>query len=379
MMESLNLRHLRSVVAILRLGSISAAAEAVSISQPAITQGLAKLEAQLGIALFDRLPDGMQPTEAAGLLAPRIDSALGHIGNSRVTMAQMRALLALAEGGSYARASALTGLSQPSLHRALADLAIALRRNLVERRGKGIGFTDQGRRTIRAFRLARSELAAGLAEIEAVKGREVGRIAIGAMPLSRARILPAALSAFHALHPDVRIAISEGSFGELIEPLRDGDLDVVVGALRHPAPGHDVEQEALFRDRPVIIARVGHPLSGKVPTMAELAVYPWIVSPEGTPLHSRWREMFEQANLPLPRVPIECNSVIVIRQLMQTSDFLSLLSPDQVALELATHWLQRIADAPEGLTRMIGLMTRTGWRPTQIQAAFLEQLRRAST
>lgn len=74
MIEGLNLRHLRSVAAIARLGSISAAATQVNISQPAITQGLSKLEAQLGIALFHRLPEGMQPTEAAKLLVPRISA-----------------------------------------------------------------------------------------------------------------------------------------------------------------------------------------------------------------------------------------------------------------------------------------------------------------
>jgi len=378
MLDTLNLRHLRAVVAILRLGSVSAAAEAVSISQPAITQGLSKLEAQLGIALFCRLHEGMQANEAARLLAPRIERALGHIGSPRVTMAQVRALLALAEGGSYARASALTGLSQPGLHRALADLGIALGRPLVERRGKGIGFTESGRRTIRAFRLARAELLAGLAEVEALKGREVGRIAIGALPLSRARVVPAAVAAFHALYPNVRVAITEGSLVELIEPLRDGDLDLIVGALRDPPPGQDVTQQPLFFDRPAIIGRKDHPLAGTVPSMADLARFPWIVSPQGTPLHGRWCAMFEQAGLALPDVPIECGSVLVIRQLLMTSDFLTMLSPDQVALELSAQCLERIADAPQGLTRTIGMTTRADWRPTVVQAAFVEQLQRAA-
>lgn len=378
MMEQLNLRHLRSVVAITRLGSVSAAAADVNISQPAITQGLAKLEAQLGIALFSRQPEGMQPTEAALLLAPRIARALGHIGSPLVTMAQMRALLTLAEAGSYARASALTGLSQPALHRALADLAIVLRRTLVERRGKGIGFTDTGRRTVRAFRLARAELRAGIAEVETLKGREVGRIAVGAMPLSRARILPEAVAAFHLAYPDARILITEGAFVDLIEPLRDGDLDVIVGALRDPPPGQDVEQQPLFLDRPAIIGRKDHPLARGVASLAQLAEYPWIASPQGTPLHDRWRTMFEQADLALPKVPIECGSVIAIRHILATSDFLAMLSPDQVGLELSTGLLGIIGEVPAELSRTIGITTRTGWRPTVIQAAFLDRLRLAS-
>ena len=51
----LNLRHLRAVSAIVARGSMSAAAEAVSLSQPALTQGIAKLEQQLEVLLFERL------------------------------------------------------------------------------------------------------------------------------------------------------------------------------------------------------------------------------------------------------------------------------------------------------------------------------------
>lgn len=374
MLEQLNLRHLRAAAAIVRLGSISAAAQAISITQPAITQGLLKLEAQLNIPLFERQPGGMEPTPAATLIAPRIERALAHIASPRVTMAQMRALLALAHAGSYPGASAITGLSQPTLHRALSDLSITLRRTLVERRGKGIVFTDGGRRIIRAFRLARAELQAALAEIEQLKGREVGRISVGAMPLSRARILPAAVAAFHARHPDVRIFIAEGAFGELIDPLRDGELDMMVGALRDPSPGADLEQRPLFVDRPAIIGRKGHPLEGAGATIERLADYSWVVPPPGTPLQAQWRLMFDQAGVGMPPVPIECGSVIIIRQLLIASDFLTLLSPDQVAVELEAGWLSVIAEAPPGLSRTIGLTTRTGWQPTRLQSAFVDQL-----
>ncbi len=367
-----NLRHLRALASIARLGSISAAAQAISISQPAITQALAKLEAQCGQPFFERRPDGMVPGPAALVFAPRIEAALAHIASPRVTMAQLHALIALADSGSYAGASETTGLAQPSLHRAIGDLSLALRRTLVERRGKGIALTEQGRKTVRAFRLARSELDAGLAELSGLAGREAGRIVVGAMPLSRARILPAAVSAFHRLYPDVAISIVEGSFHELIEPLRDGAIDLMIGALRNPAPGPDVAQQPLFDDRPVVIGRLGHPAVGARTGIAGLATYPWIVPAPGTPLRIQWERMFEGGAV--PSVPIECGSVITIRQILIDSDFLTLLSPDQVAVELEAGWLTKIADTPEGLTRTIGITTRTGWRPTPMQAAFVAVL-----
>lgn len=371
-----NLRHLGAAAAICRLGSVSAAAHAVSLTQPALTQALGKLEAQLGISLFERRSDGMEPAQAALTLTGRVEAALAHITSPRVTMAQLRALIAFADAGSYAGASSATGLAQPSLHRAVGDLSVALRRPITERRGKGLALTEEGRRTVRNFRLARAELQAALVEIENLKGREVGRISIGAMPLSRAKLLPTAVTAFHRKHPEIAISIAEGSWAELIEPLRDGDLDLLIGALRDPVPGDDVHQQPLLEDRLAVFGRKGHPLSGSAPEVRDLARYPWTIAAKGVPLRAQWERIFTGARLPIPNVPVECGSVITIRQILLDSDFLTLLSRDQVAVELEAGWLDIICDAPEGLMRTIGVTTRTGWRPTALQAAFIAELNR---
>ncbi len=373
-----NLRHLRAAATIGRLGTISAAAQAIHISQPAITQGIAKLETQLGQPLFERRTDGMIATEAGNLLFPRIETALAQIASPRVTMTQLRALIVLASAGSYSEASAVTGLAQPSLHRAVGDLSVALKKSLVERRGKGVALTEQGRRTLRRFRLARAELEAGLSELTALLGRETGRIAIGAMPLSRARILPAAIAAFHRNQPEVGIHIIEGAFHELIEPLRDGEIDLMIGALRDPSPGPDLCQQRLFEDRPVVIGRKNHPALKGSPSLTALARYPWIIPATGTPLRAVWERMFAERSIALPEVPIACGSVITIRQILVESDFLTLLSPDQVAVELEAGWLTKITEIPKDFIRNIGMTTRTEWRPTAMQAKFITILETVS-
>lgn len=372
--EALNLRHLRALAAIVRLGSVSAAAQAVNITQPAITQGLRKLEQTLQTPLFERRPDGMSPLPETRLFAERIERAVEHIGSTRVTMAQLRAVIALADEGSYPAASAATGLAQPSLHRSIGDLQVSLRKVLIERRGRGIAFTEAGRKAVRQFRLARAELRAGLAELEAIHGLDSARIAIGAMPLCRARLLPAAAAAFHAAHPDVKLSIAEGAFAELVEPLRDGEIDLMIGAIREPAPGADIEQRALFVDRPVIIGRRDHPLAGANPDIAALARYAWIVPSPSTPLRAQWEHMFTDSGHGPPEVPIECGSVMTIRQLLLDGDLLTLLSPDQVRVELEAGWLTIICDTPTDTSRTIGISTRADWRPTASQQAFLRCL-----
>lgn len=372
----LNLRHLRAVLATAATGGVSAAAREVNLTQPAVTQGIAKLERQLGLRLFERRPGRMEPTDAAAILAPRAQAALALIGSGRVTAPQMRAFLAVARRGSYASAAQDAGIREASLHRAVSDLSLGIGHRLVERRGRGVALTSRGLQYARRFRLAEAELRAALAELEVLKGREVGRIAVGAMPLSRARLLPNALAAFHRAHPQVDVTIVEGSFVELVGPLRDGELDLMLGALRDAKAGDDLVQRPLFHDRPVILGRAGHPLRARhgAPSPAELAAFDWVLPGEGTPLRAQWRRMFDGSGIAPPRVAIECGSVIVVRQLLAQGDFLTLLSPDQVALELQAGWLARIGAAPGDPSRLIGLTSRAEWRPTRLQQRFVDAI-----
>ncbi len=372
----INIRHLEAVHAIVQQGSVTAAARQINLTQPAITQGVAKLEALIGMPLFERRPGGMAPTPAGALFAPRAAAALRLIGRRHVTATQVHAFLALARQGSYAAAAAETGLSQASLHRAVGDLALNLEQRLVERRGKGVALTARGLAVARNFRLANAELSAALSEIAALQGREAGRIVVGAMPLCRARLLPATVAGFHARHPEVDIAVVEGSHAELVGPLRDGEIDMTIGALRFPPPGPDVAQLPLFEDRPVIVGRAGHPLAraGRAMQPSDLALYPWIVAGGGTPLRRQWEAMFAGVGLDPPRVPIESGSVMMVRQMMMSSDFLTLLSIDQVAVELEAGWLVKIGEAPGDVRRIIGVTTRADWRPTALQQGFVDML-----
>lgn len=369
-----NIRHFAALAATVRHGSLTRAARAVNLTQPALTQAIAGLEAALGVALFERGPTGMTATEPALLLAPRAEAAIAHIGSPRVTGTQLRAFLALTKAGSYAGAAEATGLSSASLHRAVADLSVALGQRLVDRRGRIVTLTPAGQKRARGFGLAMAELRAGLDEVAAWKGLVGGRIVIGAMPLCRARWLPDTLMRFTASHPGVDIAVQEGSHGELAGPLRDGDIDFMLGALRSGPEIDGLVQEEVFVDRPALIVRAGHPLLGARDVAAEMLTYPWILPGRDTPLWHYWEGMMRDLGLEPPRVGIECGSVLTIRQLLLSGDGITLLSPDQVAIELQAGLLAALPP-PIPVKRTIGISIRADWRPTATHAAFLDILR----
>lgn len=381
----LNLRHLRAVATIVDRGSMNAAAEAVSLSQPALTQGLAKLERQLGASLFDRHADGVTATDQGMIVAERARAAIAHLAHGTrggrsargfarpeqlMTSTQLRAFLALADAGSFVAAAEATGLSQPAIHRAVRDLEQLLGVALAERRGRGVVLSAAGRSLARGVRLAAGEVAAAIAEVQG-DADEGGRIVVGAMPLSRAHLLPNAITALLRASPAATIDVVEGSWRELVEPLRDGVIDLMIGALRDPAPA-GLDQRHVFVDRLAVIARPGHPLAGTQPDIDALARYPWIVGREGTPLREYWSALF--AGNSQPAAPIDCGSVMTIRGILIDSDFLTLLSPDQVALELTGGVLTMIGQPFEGATRSIGVTTRSDWRPTRMQARFIDLL-----
>ena len=385
----LNLRHLRALSAVIAEGSLSRAAEAAGLSQPALTQGLGKLERQLEVQLFERRPDGVSPTEAGQALAERaarafdcLASGVRRIGRGSrgfarpeqlMTATQLDAYLHFAGAQSFAGAAQTSGLSQPAVHRAVRDLEQVCGVALAERRGRGVVLTTAGRALARGARLAQQEIAAGLVEARG-DDRISTRIAIGAMPLSRALLLPHALSALLRAAPHAVVDVVEGSWRELTDPLADGIIDLMIGALRDDAPA-GLEQEPLFTDQLAIFGRPGHPVLGQTISLETLRAQQWIVGPTGTPLRAHWETMF--AGGPLPHVPIECGSVMVIRGMLVQSDLLTLLSPDQVALEVESGVLKQIGTPIAHAVRTIGLTTRSGWRPTQVQRELVALIRAA--
>lgn len=62
-------RALRNFLTVADVGSITTAAEALNVSQPALTKSIQKLEAEVGTKLFIRVPKGMQLTKAGEILA----------------------------------------------------------------------------------------------------------------------------------------------------------------------------------------------------------------------------------------------------------------------------------------------------------------------
>jgi DNA-binding transcriptional LysR family regulator len=96
----MSLQRLRTFTEVYRHGSISAAARALELTQPAVSQHIATLESMIGRKLFDRRNNGVVPTVAAHELAKdlgdRLDAAEMALAAARVRSEELAGTIQIA-------------------------------------------------------------------------------------------------------------------------------------------------------------------------------------------------------------------------------------------------------------------------------------------
>lgn len=101
----LDLKHLRVLKEVAERGSFSAAAEALSYTQPAVSHQVAALEREAGAKLVDRTPRGIRLTESGRVLLDHAEAILARLAEAE---AELEAIAGL-RGGRVRLASFPSG------------------------------------------------------------------------------------------------------------------------------------------------------------------------------------------------------------------------------------------------------------------------------
>ena len=380
-----SLRHLRAFLAVVDTGSVTRAAELCFVSQPAVTQALSKIEKTAGLPLFSRTPQRIFANGAGEILALRIKRAFGYLDPAlselsprlrvTATTAQLKSLIAVRETENFTLAASRLGLSQPAVYRAVSQLEEEAARPLFERTSYGIVATRAAHALAQAARLAFVELEQADADLAELTAAEIGQIVIGATPLAKSYVLPKAIAGFRKIRPNLPIQIQEGPYPDLLGALRRGEVDFMLGALRVPAPIGDVDQKVLFHDTVVMVSGQAHPLAGRETlTVEELAAFPWVVNQSGTPMRRYFDSVFAGSPSGPPKSIVETGSLILMRELLDSSDHLGCTSRLQAEAEIARGLMRALPFDLSHTSRPIGVTTRRDWLATAAQQAFLELL-----
>ncbi|MBP1849411.1 LysR substrate-binding domain-containing protein [Rhizobium halophytocola] len=386
-----NLRHLKAFLLVAEMQSVNRAAERVNLSQPAITQAIARLEKLFGVELFNRHQTGMYITDFGTLLRNRLMDAFLALGAGAgqaagsaladavaadptryVTASQLNALSALNQSGDFQVAADQLGITATSLHRNIRGLEEQLAAKLVFRDGHAVQFSRSGSVLAQQAKLAMRELELAYEDIDWARGVNRGRLTIGALPLTRSYIAPKALVTLASNHPELRVRLMEGSYPVLLRALCEGDVDVLIGALREPPPVSSVVEEPLFTETLCVVARGDHPLVGaKSIVTRELLGYPWVAPRAGSPARREFERLMSDAGPPLMLEVASHNSV---RAILFESDALALLSPEQIRYEVKNGQLAVLPVEWQPQPRTIGYTVRKNWRPTLAQRELIDIL-----
>lgn len=388
------IRKWRAALEVGRAGSTARAADALHLSQAAVARSVRGLEQSLGLALFERSALGMLPTTVGGILLRRMERAFDQLsaadrelsGNTASAQSvprlvstgyrQLEALVAIHQHGTETLAARALGVTQPAVNQAIRQLEHLAGARLFQRTGGGTRLTEAGEIVWRRTKLALGEFRLAAEDLDQYFGNMRGRVVVGALPLSSGYVVPLAIERLLARYPGLNVTVVDGTYGTLLHDLRYGDLDLIVGALRMPAPSADVHQEALFEDILSVIVRSGHPLAGQpVRRLDELADAAWVTPLPGTPARVAFERAFAADGLTSPRGDVQVNSPAVVRALLLESDRVALLSRRQVFREVRAGLLTVLPVTVRGTTRTIGLTTREDDQPSAGVQSLIEELR----
>ncbi|WP_415920320.1 LysR family transcriptional regulator [Tateyamaria sp. SN6-1] len=184
---------------------------------------------------------------------------------ARPTLRQLQYFVAVAEHGAFGLAAKALAVSQPSLSKQLATMEEMLDVVLFERTSRRVHLTAMGAALLPRARAILQEVREFRAVARGARGPFGDRLSIGVLPSVGAYFMPIANRRLHRQYPQLRLAVQEGATVELLDRLRAGQLDVVIGS---PGRDPDIVSHPLFEETLWACAAADDPLSAETGPIA---------------------------------------------------------------------------------------------------------------
>jgi DNA-binding transcriptional LysR family regulator len=214
---------------------------------------------------------------------------------------QLATFVAVAEEGSFTRASDRLHLVQSAVSAGVRNLERDLGARLFDRSTHKVELTDAGRALLPQARATLVAATAARDAVDAVRGGVRGTVLLGTIQAQGLREInvAGALAEFRAEHPavDVKVRHAAGGSSELAQQVREGRLDLAFVAIAGAAlPG--VKLTPLRSEQIVLVASTTQPLAKrKTVALAALAGETLADFPEGWGVRAANDRAFAAAGL----------------------------------------------------------------------------------
>ncbi|WP_212523301.1 pca operon transcription factor PcaQ [Actibacterium sp. MT2.3-13A] len=287
----------------------------------------------------------------------------------RIKFRHIQCFVEIVREKSMKRAAERLYLTQPAISKTLKELEDILGATLLNRSRAGVELTRKGEVFLHFAEMSLASLQQGLDGVRQAGDTGKTRLAVGALPSVAARLMPEVATEFFDLAPQVTLRIVDGPHRFLIDRLRSGELNLVIGRMGAPDSMQGISFMQLYHERVDFVVRAGHPIL-EDPDLKRIGEWPVIYPPEGAairPLVERYLIANGVGELP---TRLETVSGAFGRVFTRNTDAIWIISSGVVAHEIDEGRLVRLPFDTAMTRGPVGLMTRPDTEPTPAARLF---------
>lgn len=275
----------------------------------------------------------------------------------------LRYFLAIADGGTMARAAERVHVTQSTLSHQLAQLEREVGTVLFERAGRSLRLSDAGSVWLGYARGILAQVDEARAAVARTRKLETGEVRIGVIHSFVTKLMPDIAAGFVKRHPGVRLQVHEMPGLEIESQVEAGALDL--GFAFHPPSRVGVTGERLFDDTLALAVHARHALaSQRSIRLSQLAGVPLGMLTQRFATRRLLDTHFQRAGV-TPRIVIEIDSVDALERIAELGVGATFLPRRTTRPRRGAARLRLIDVTDPRLVRAAGLV----WRRTAYRSA----------
>lgn len=291
---------------------------------------------------------------------------------SRLTLRQLRALIAVADTGSFTLAARLLHVTQPAVSMQVHELESVIGEVLLDGR-RGFRLTAAGEILVRRAREIIYAIELAEVELKASKGVASGTVAVAAVTTSE-YFVPRILAAFGEAYTEISFRLTVQNRAGMTELLKERQADVAI--MGEPPPGLNLRRIPFAKDQMSFVAAPGHPLAARkrIPPGA-LAGERLLLREQGSGTRANMERFLRAHGVKLLRAD-EMGSNETLKQAAMAGMGVAFLSHHTLGMERETGRLVRLDVRHTPIEREWNLLLHADRTPTLAVEALVDFLQR---
>ena len=280
----------------------------------------------------------------------------------------------LADLRSFSRTAEKHLLSQSAVSQQLAQLELAHKCQLINRKKRPIELTKAGQLLYQASKDILDRYEQLRNELNTLGKSSISRVNVAAIFSIGMHTLPDYVKKFMVSYPDVNVHIEYFSASGIYELILSGDVDIGLVAV----PKRDKRLEVYdFEDEPlVMVCSPKHPFSHEQQVdIHRLQFEKFIAFEKNVPTRAWIDSILERYNVAVRQV-MEFDNIETIKRAVEINSGISILPQTAILPELSSGTIKAIPFSNEKFIRTTGIILRKGKIMGQAGRYFIELLRK---